>query len=99
MTYWFCLFFEALGTNVFEVDKPVVFTYEDIFPSTEGFSDSNLLGNGTYGSVYYGVLPDQVCTCSILSLTLKIYLEHKVAIHVTAHICVLILFNGSGSCY
>ncbi|EXB74585.1 Proline-rich receptor-like protein kinase PERK8 [Morus notabilis] len=49
----------SLGTDVFEMEKPVVFTYEDIFSSTDGFSDSNVLGNGTYGSVYYGLLRDQ----------------------------------------
>ncbi|XP_062087569.1 lysM domain receptor-like kinase 3 [Humulus lupulus] len=50
---------KALGTNVFEVEKPVVFTYEEMFASTDGFSDSNLLGNGTYGSVFYSLLHDQ----------------------------------------
>ena len=51
----------ALGPDVFNMDKPIVFTYEEIFSSTEGFSDSNLLGHRTYGSVYYGLLRDQVC--------------------------------------
>ncbi|RVW20104.1 LysM domain receptor-like kinase 3 [Vitis vinifera] len=46
-------------TDVFDMEKPVVFTYEEILSSTDGFSDSNLLGHGTYGSVYYGVLHDQ----------------------------------------
>ncbi|XP_044484676.1 lysM domain receptor-like kinase 3 [Mangifera indica] len=50
---------KALGTDVFDVDKPVVFTYDDILFSTDGFSDSNLLGHGTYGSVYYGNLHNQ----------------------------------------
>ena len=59
---WSSLFVQALGTDVFEMDKPVVFTYEEMFSSTDGFSDSNLLGNGTYGSVYYGLLRDQVCS-------------------------------------
>lgn len=44
-----------------DMDKPVVFSYEEIFSSTDGFSDSNLLGHRTYGSVYYGLLGDQVC--------------------------------------
>lgn len=46
---------------MFEVEKPLVFTYEEIVSATDGFSDSNLLGHGTYGSVYYGLLHDQVC--------------------------------------
>ncbi|KAA8541739.1 hypothetical protein F0562_022891 [Nyssa sinensis] len=50
---------KAVGTDVFDVEKPVVFTYEEILSSTDGFSDSNLLGHGTYGSVYYGLLRDQ----------------------------------------
>ncbi|XP_020226407.1 lysM domain receptor-like kinase 3 [Cajanus cajan] len=49
----------TLGPDVFDMDKPVVFKYEDIFSSTDGFSDSNLLGHGTYGSVYYSLLLDQ----------------------------------------
>ncbi|CAK9153487.1 unnamed protein product, partial [Ilex paraguariensis] len=50
---------KVIGTDVFDVEKPVVFTYEEMLSSTDGFSDSNLLGNGTYGSVYYGLLRDQ----------------------------------------
>ncbi|KAI4330649.1 hypothetical protein MLD38_028917 [Melastoma candidum] len=49
---------KALGADVY-VEKPVVFSYEDILFATEGFSESNLLGHGTYGSVYHGVLHDQ----------------------------------------
>lgn len=41
----------------------MIFTYEEIVSCTEGFSDSNLLGHGTYGSVYYGLLRDQVWCC------------------------------------
>ena len=46
--------------DVFDREKPIVFTYEEILASTDLFSDANLLGHGTYGSVYYGVLRDQV---------------------------------------
>lgn len=49
----------VIGTDMFDVEKPVVFTYEEILSSTDGFSDSNLLGHGRYGSVYYGILRDQ----------------------------------------
>lgn len=61
--YDFVFLFAALGTDVFDVDKPVVFTYEEILFATDGFSDSSLLGHGTYGSVYYGHLRDQVYCC------------------------------------
>jgi hypothetical protein len=49
-----------MGVDVFDREKPIVFTYEEILASTDSFSDANLLGHGTYGSVYYGVLRDQV---------------------------------------
>ncbi|KAK9677039.1 hypothetical protein RND81_11G118000 [Saponaria officinalis] len=49
----------AIGNEAFEVEKPVQYTYEDILTATDGFSEANLLGHGTYGSVYYGVLHDQ----------------------------------------
>lgn len=47
--------------DAFEMEKPVVFAYEEVLSSTNGFCDTNLLGHGTYGSVYYGVLREQVC--------------------------------------
>nr|DAD44590.1 TPA_asm: hypothetical protein HUJ06_002820 [Nelumbo nucifera] len=50
---------KVVGPDVFDMDKPVVFAYEEILSSTDSFSDSNLLGHGTYGSVYYGVLREQ----------------------------------------
>ncbi|ONI15746.1 hypothetical protein PRUPE_3G058700 [Prunus persica] len=50
---------KALGSHVLDMEKPVVFTYEEISSSADGFSDSRLLGHGTYGSVYYGLLREQ----------------------------------------
>ncbi|KAF8027603.1 hypothetical protein BT93_E0496 [Corymbia citriodora subsp. variegata] len=50
---------KVLGADVFDVEKPVVFSYEDVTSSADGFSDASLLGHGTYGSVYHGVLNDQ----------------------------------------
>nr|GEZ55340.1 LysM domain receptor-like kinase 3 [Tanacetum cinerariifolium] len=38
---------------------PVVFGYEEVLSYTDFFSESNLLGHGTYGSVYYGLLHEQ----------------------------------------
>nr|KYP54268.1 putative LRR receptor-like serine/threonine-protein kinase At1g67720 family [Cajanus cajan] len=53
------LFSAALIPDILDMDKPVVFSHEEIFSSTDGFSDSNLLGHRKYGSVYYGLLRDQ----------------------------------------
>ncbi|KVI05947.1 Concanavalin A-like lectin/glucanase, subgroup, partial [Cynara cardunculus var. scolymus] len=50
---------KVVGTDMFNVEKPVVFLFEEILSCTEGFSESNLLGHGTYGSVYYGLLREQ----------------------------------------
>ncbi|KAK3165394.1 hypothetical protein QOZ80_1AG0032610 [Eleusine coracana subsp. coracana] len=50
---------KGVGVDVFDREKPIVFTYEEILASTDSFADANLLGHGTYGSVYYGVLRDQ----------------------------------------
>ena len=69
--WYFYLFVAALGTDVFEMEKPLVFTYEEIFSSTDGFSDSSLLGHGTYGSVYYALLREQVCSCLLLLYLLR----------------------------
>ncbi|KAJ4957414.1 hypothetical protein NE237_024525 [Protea cynaroides] len=60
---------KAMETDVFDMEKPVVFTYEEILSSTDGFSDSNLLGHGTYGSVYYGVLRDQMVAIKRMTAT------------------------------
>lgn len=63
INYVFCgciLSLIVVVTEFFDMEKPVVFTHEDILSSTDGFSDSNLLGHGAYGSVYYGLLRDQV---------------------------------------
>lgn len=61
----------ALRPEVFDMDKPVIFTYEEILYSTDGFSDSNLLGHGTYGSIYHGLLREQVCVCILKFSLLK----------------------------
>ncbi|XP_054782062.1 proline-rich receptor-like protein kinase PERK15 [Prosopis cineraria] len=38
---------------------PKTFTYEELALATNGFSDSNFLGEGGYGIVHKGVLPDK----------------------------------------
>ncbi|BAT91647.1 hypothetical protein VIGAN_07025700 [Vigna angularis var. angularis] len=49
----------SLIPHMLDMDRPVVFSYEEIFYSTDSFSDSNLLGHRAHGSVYYGLLRDQ----------------------------------------
>ncbi|XP_078175809.1 putative LRR receptor-like serine/threonine-protein kinase At1g56130 [Carex rostrata] len=40
------------------VDRPDVFSYSELKSATETFSASNILGEGGYGPVYKGTLPD-----------------------------------------
>lgn len=55
----------------------MVFTYEEVLYSTDGFSDSNLLEHGTYGSIYYGLLREQVCGCIQKSVIAKHFAGKK----------------------
>ncbi|WZZ64360.1 hypothetical protein YC2023_075730 [Brassica napus] len=50
---------KGIVDGVFEIEKPTVFTYEEIRVATDGFADSNLLGHGNCGSVYFGLLREQ----------------------------------------
>ena len=54
--------------DAFDMEKPIVFKHEEILSSTDNFSDTNLLGHGKYGSVYYGVLRDQVCKVLVFAV-------------------------------
>ncbi|XP_050232360.1 lysM domain receptor-like kinase 3 [Mercurialis annua] len=60
---------KALGTDVLGMEKPVIFTYEEIIFATDGFSDATLIGHGTFGSVYYGNLRDQEVTIKRMTAT------------------------------
>ncbi|KAK9690170.1 hypothetical protein RND81_09G109000 [Saponaria officinalis] len=59
----------CIGNEAFDVEKPVVYTYDDIMTATDGFSEANLLGHGTYGSVYYGLLHDQAVAIKKMAAT------------------------------
>ncbi|EEF46380.1 Serine/threonine-protein kinase PBS1, putative [Ricinus communis] len=60
---------KALGTDMLDMEKPVVFTCEEIISATDGFSDATLTGHGTYGSVYYGHLHDQEVSIKRMTAT------------------------------
>ncbi|KAJ1378143.1 Serine-threonine/tyrosine-protein kinase, catalytic domain [Sesbania bispinosa] len=76
----------TLRPEVFDLDKPVVFTYEEIFSSTDGFSDSNLLGHRTYGSVFYGLLRDQeVAIKRIKATKTKEFMSEMKVLHKVHH--------------
>lgn len=43
------------------VDRSVEFSYEELAQATDDFSLPNKIGQGGYGSVYYGELRGEVC--------------------------------------
>lgn len=52
-------------------EKYVKVSYTELVKATDGFSSSNLIGNGSYGSVYKGMLDDKDATVAIKILDLK----------------------------
>ncbi|GKC41980.1 LysM domain receptor-like kinase 3 [Tanacetum coccineum] len=59
--------------------KPVVFAYEEVLSCTDLFSESNLLGHGTYGSMYYGLLREQVELIGITASDDELFLIYEYA--------------------
>ncbi|CAM6100349.1 unnamed protein product [Calypogeia fissa] len=45
--------------DVFDQEKPIIFIYEEVIEATDSFNPSRLLGQGSYGAVYYGILRQQ----------------------------------------
>lgn len=44
----------------FGSEKPVIYSLEDIAEATANFDETRKIGEGGYGSVYYGVIGKQV---------------------------------------
>lgn len=44
----------------FESEKTLIFTIEEIEEATANFDESRKIGEGGYGTVYHGVLNEQV---------------------------------------
>ena len=51
--------------TAFESERPVVFGLDEIEYATGNFDEDKKIGQGGYGSVYYGVLGEQVWNVSI----------------------------------
>ncbi|PPR88688.1 hypothetical protein GOBAR_AA31998 [Gossypium barbadense] len=50
--------FENYTIESFKGNEALRFSYHELRQATDGFNDSRLLGNGRYGSVFQGTLPD-----------------------------------------
>ncbi|KAJ7239550.1 hypothetical protein O6H91_Y440800 [Diphasiastrum complanatum] len=44
---------------VFDIEKPIVFSHKEVIDATDNFKESNMVGKGAYGTVYFGILRDQ----------------------------------------
>ncbi|XP_027171764.1 probable LRR receptor-like serine/threonine-protein kinase At3g47570 [Coffea eugenioides] len=48
------------GAALMSVAKYEIFSYYDLLHSTDNYSESNLLGEGSFGSIYKGILSDGI---------------------------------------
>ncbi|MCO5548959.1 hypothetical protein L7F22_002423 [Adiantum nelumboides] len=55
---WQQVLTEVMATN-FGGEKPIFYDYVEIQNATDNFKESNVVGQGAFGAVYYGLLRDQ----------------------------------------
>lgn len=58
----------------FEPERPVIYTLEEIEEATSNFDESEKVGEGGYGSVYFGVLGEQVR--KVFGSSISIFLQN-----------------------
>ncbi|XP_047961363.1 receptor kinase-like protein Xa21 [Salvia hispanica] len=68
--------FQIAGSPIFQVPGFLRLSYADLLSATDGFSETNLLGAGRFGSVYKGTINDDdewtnVVAVKVLNLNLK----------------------------
>ena len=61
---------KALTTSFFE-DWPLRISYAELLQSTNCFSENNLIGSGSFGSVYKGILPRNGAIVAVKVLNLQ----------------------------
>lgn len=50
---------ETMHDVIFESERPIIYSLEEIEEATSGFDESKKIGEGGYGSVYFGILGDK----------------------------------------
>ncbi|XP_059636229.1 PTI1-like tyrosine-protein kinase At3g15890 [Cornus florida] len=65
-----------------------IFTYKELHAATNGFSEDNKLGEGGFGSVYYGKTSDglQIAVKKLKSMNLKAEMEFAVEVEVLGRV-------------
>lgn len=68
------------------VDKSVEFTFEELAVATDNFSMSHKIGQGGFGSVYYGELRGEVCAL-VCTFVLFCIVSHLILLLHRMHLC------------
>ncbi|KZV58224.1 serine-threonine protein kinase, plant-type [Dorcoceras hygrometricum] len=63
---------EAQNSVVSYPDSFLRLSYADLFKATDGFSETNLLGSGRFGSVYRGILGDKLTPVAVKVFNLEV---------------------------
>lgn len=66
------------GITGFDTERPLVYDLDEIAEATNNFDDSRKIGEGGYGSVYFGILGGKVQLQKVLFLD---YLMFKLMIN------------------
>ena len=61
---------EEVAAQFIERELPIV-PYKDILKGTDGFSESNVLGQGRYGTVYRGTLENEATVVAVKVLNVR----------------------------
>ncbi|KAJ7521678.1 hypothetical protein O6H91_19G063400 [Diphasiastrum complanatum] len=80
--------------DMFDAEKPIVFDVEEIIAATGNFKEAKKIGQGGYGSVYFGILRNQEVAIKQMKATKsrEFFAELKVLckVHHSNLVCYLI---------
>ncbi|XP_002974347.2 lysM domain receptor-like kinase 3 [Selaginella moellendorffii] len=91
-------FSKELMSKVTNVEKPLVFSYEEIEAATDCFKESKKLGQGAYGSVFHGNLRNQEVAVKRMKATKAKEFMVEIQVLCKAHHFNLVELIGYASC-